>query len=314
MSASDVTGGGGSPVGSGPDIVIAGAARSGTSFLSATLARHSRVDASAVKEPNYFSSKWTKGAAWYESQFAPRMDGILRLDSSVSYTYPQHPDALVRLCAASPKAKVIYAVRSPIPRLVSMYQLFRYYAAPDMFGSLGEAIDKSDMCLLSGDYGLWIDRIRNLFPAEQILVVPFPLLTAAVSSGLEVLLPWLGLSPEAELVAAETSNYRNEVRQFRWKSVSRAQRVMHKSKLYPIVRSAVGPDRLRTLRRLATRQASIPSAVDEVATLTVDQRRRVDEASQHATAAVTQWLQEQDVRIGTAWTPIWARHVGEPLR
>ena len=176
----------------GPDIAIVGAARSGTSFLSATLGRHSCVDPGSVKEPNYFSSRWGSGAEWYDAQFAARASGLLRLDSSVSYTYPQHPDALLRLKQAAPHAKIIYSVRHPLIRLVSMYHLFHYYAAPDMFADLGEAIDKSPMCLLSGDYRLWLERIAEFFPIDQVLVVPFPLMTEQVGTALDVVIPWLG--------------------------------------------------------------------------------------------------------------------------
>lgn len=313
MSASGTSADHRSNSGIGPDIVIAGAARSGTSFLSATLSRHSRVDAGAVKEPNYFSSRWSEGVEWYDAQFAPRKPGLLRLDSSVSYTYPQHPNALSRLRDASPDVKIIYAVRSPTPRLVSMYQLFRFYASPDMFANLGEAIDKSEMCLLSGDYDLWLDRFRSLFPLEQILIVPFPLITKDVNAVLDVLLPWLGLSPEAQLIRPETNRYRNEVRQARWSTLSKVQRRLYKSKTYPFIRSAIGPDRLRKLSRFATRATAIPNVEDEVGTLTPVQRDRVDEVSRRAITAVDHWLQQQDTRYGSSWAREWTDHVQLPV-
>jgi len=293
----------------GPDVVIVGAARSGTSFLSATLGRHSGIDAGAVKEPNYFSSRWKEGADWYDSQYDVRSPGVLRLDSSVSYTYPQHPDALRRLSQASPSAKVIYAVRNPTARLISMYQLFRYYAAPDMFANLGEAIEKSEMCLLSGDYAHWLTRLSDLFAKEQILVVPFPLITSNVADTLHVMLPWLGLPPEDGLVQTDTSNYRNEVREFRWRRVGKLQRRMHTSRLYPALRRAVGPDRLRAMRRLATRSATIPSPAQELATLTPAQHARLREISDSAVAAASEWLREQDQRYRVSWMDVWSDHM-----
>ena len=50
----------------GPDIAIIGAARAGTSFLSAVLSRHTRIDPGLMKEPNYFSSRWEDGEEWYD--------------------------------------------------------------------------------------------------------------------------------------------------------------------------------------------------------------------------------------------------------
>src|SRR6476646_2698241 len=113
--------------GGGPDVVIIGAARSGTSFLSATLGRHPGIDAGSVKEPNFYSSRWSKSPEWYDHLYQPRKLGLLRVDASVSYTYPQHPAALERVRAANPDVLVVYTMREPLAKLVSHYQLFRYY-------------------------------------------------------------------------------------------------------------------------------------------------------------------------------------------
>src|SRR5690348_12928232 len=93
-----------------PDLVIVGAARSGTSFLGATLARHPAIDGGKVKEPNYFSSRWDEGADWYDRLYQARSAGTKRLDASVSYTYPQHPRALERIRDVAPGVQVVYTV------------------------------------------------------------------------------------------------------------------------------------------------------------------------------------------------------------
>lgn len=298
--------------GTGPDIVIAGAARSGTSFLSATLSRHSKVDASAIKEPNYFSGKWSEGPQWYAGQYGPRADGLLRLDSSVSYTYPQHPLALQRLHDVAPHAKVIYAVRDPAPRVVSMYQMLRHYQRSEEFSSLGDAVDNSPMCLLSGDYGRWLRDLERLFPLEQVLVVPFPLITKRMAEGLDVILPWLGLAREDGVAGEDAASFRNEIREFRWAALGSLQRRMHKSRVYPAVRSAIGPQRLQSLRRLTSRRASIPSAAEELATLSPAQRARMDEVAERAVDAVARWLDEQDARLSLGWARAWAEHTAQP--
>ena len=90
------------PPSTGPDVAVVGAARSGTTYLAAQLAAHPMIDAPAVKEPNFYSRYLDKGEAWYDDLFPPRAPGHLRLDASVSYTFPHFPDALAALAKASP--------------------------------------------------------------------------------------------------------------------------------------------------------------------------------------------------------------------
>lgn len=292
----------------GPDIAIVGAARSGTSFLSATLGRHPAIDQGSVKEPNYFSSRWSDGQEWYDGLYGPRSAEIMRLDSSVSYTYPQHPRALERLSSAVPSARIIYGVRHPIHRLVSHYQLFRYYARSDDRTSLREAIEKSAMILETSNYGFWLAQISSYFPPEQVLVIPFPLMTKNVDAALDTVLPWLGLPRTTSISDHQTESYRNEVRQFRSGRLQRMHEKVNRSRLYPKIRSIVGPDRLRTLRNAVTRPMAVPSVEQEFATLTAAQRDRVSQLAQSADDAVRQWLQEQDARHDLDWSSVWSAH------
>ena len=293
----------------GPDIAIVGAARSGTSFLSAMLGRHPSIDPGFVKEPNYFSSRWSEDASWYNEQYGPRSSGILRLDSSVSYTYPQHPQALERLSNAAPKLKLIYGVREPVRRLVSHYQLFRYYTRTHDWASLSDALDKTEMILGASDYAFWLRRISEYFPAEQILVIPFPLITKD-DGALTTLFSWLDLPEDESPPAQEAGDYRNEIREFRSPLVRRAHDVLRRSKHYPKLRSLVGADRLRVLRRTITRPTTMPDVEQELASLTPAQHAEVDRIGQGACTAVEQWLRDQDARHGTDWSAAWSAHVG----
>ena len=289
-----------------PDLVIAGAARSGTSFLSATLGNHPRIDAGTVKEPNYYSSRWDQGPEWYDALFEPRDRGLLRVDGSVSYTYPQHPLALERVREANPDVQVVYTVREPVARLVSHYQLFRHYYDRTDWSTLGIAIEKSPMFLGSGDYGHWLGRLRELFPLENVLVVPFPATTKDVGPTVKVLLARLGL-PEAP-VDLEAPSFRNEVRDFRVPGLKSVHRRLQRSRAYPALRSAVGADRLRRLRQSVTRPTELPTRETELASLSDAQRARVDDAAANAVEAVTRWLEEQDARLGMEWASVWSRH------
>ncbi len=295
-----------------PDLVIAGAARSGTSFLSATLAHHPLIDAGSVKEPNYYSSRWDMGPEWYDALFEPRDRGLLRVDGSVSYTYPQHQHALERVREANPRVQVVYTVREPIARLVSHYQLFRHYYDRTDWATLAEGIERSPMFLGSGDYGHWLTRLRDLFPIENVLVVPFPATTKEVGSTTALLLERLGLPPATSVLEAPT--FRNEVRDFRMPGLRSLHKRLQRSPVYPALRSRLGPDRLRRLRQAVTRPSTLPSREQELASLSAGQRARVDEAAAAATSAVSEWLAEQDLRLGMDWSSVWSQHALAPPR
>jgi len=294
------------PDATAPDLVIVGAARSGTSFLSATLAHHPRIDAGSVKEPNYYSSRWSQGADWYDGLFQPRSRGLIRVDGSVSYTYPQHEKALERIREARPDVQLVYTVREPLARLASHYQLFRYYYGNEDLRDLGHALDHSDMFLGAGRYDHWLARMSDLFPVEQILVVPFPATTRDVAATADLLLERLGL-PVAEHALAAPA-FRNEVRDFRVPGLRRAHKRVQRSRHYPALRAKIGPDRLRSLRQRMTKPTALPSAEGELKSLSATQRARVDAEAHAAKTAVDAWLKEQDARLGLGWSSVWAAH------
>ena len=294
---------------SAPDLVIVGAARSGTSFLSATLANHPLVDAGSVKEPNFYSSRWDEGPGWYDGLFEPRDRGLVRVDGSVSYTYPQHPLALVRLREANPGVQIVYTVREPLARLVSHYQLFRHYYDRDDWGTLGQALERSAMFLGAGDYAHWLGRLRELFTLEQILVVPFPATTKDVGPTANLLLARLGLD-EVD-TGLQAAAFRNEVRDFRLPGLRSVHRALQRSRAYPAVRSALGADRLRRVRQAVTRPTSLPTREHELATLSSAQRERLRQDALTAKQAVDTWLLEQDRRLDLGWSAVWSAHAWE---
>ena len=289
-----------------PDVVIVGAARAGTSFLSATLTNHPDIDGGAVKEPNFYSSRWSEGREWYDGLFEPRSSGRLRLDSSVSYTYPQHLTALPRLHEANPDVQIVYMVREPVARLVSHFQLMRYYVGHEKWPTLSDAVAGSEMFISSGAYDVWLPRLRATFPPGNVLVVPFPAVTRDVAATSEVILRRIGL--EAPVGSLAAPSFRNEVREFRSPFLKRAHRRAIKSRYYPVLRSRLGADRLRRLRGAMTRAGELPSADLELATLSDQQVAELESAASRAAAAVSDWLAEQDQVLGLDWLSLWEEH------
>lgn len=291
-------------VGTGPDLVIAGSARSGTTMLAAQLARHPQVDAGAVKESNYFSRNFDRGAAWYDDLYAPRHPGRLRLDASVSYTYPQYPQALPRLAEAAPEALVVYVTRDPVARAVSHYLFDRHYFEHEAAEDFGKALARRPFYTDIGDYGRWIDALLDVYPAQQVLVVPFDALTTDAGVA-RVVCAQMGLTAPPEDDRGVRA-HQNQVVTFRSPSMRRLTSHLKHSRAYPTVRRVLGPDTMRHIRAALTTTPQMPTMDEALATCDQAQRRELDALRTRAGAAVSDLLRAQDERLGLDWLPYWA--------
>ena len=119
----------------GPDALIIGAPKAGTSALHAALAQHPQIYASPVKEPKYYlcgdapppaycgpgdahsQQEWTWRREDYLSLFAAAPPDSVRLESTPFYLYL--PDARRRLAEDRPEARYIVIVRDPVDRAYS---------------------------------------------------------------------------------------------------------------------------------------------------------------------------------------------------
>lgn len=295
----------------GPDIVIAGAARSGTSFLAASLGIHPATDPGAVKEPEYFGRNLHRGPDWYEQLYEPPGRGLLRLDASMSYTTPTYPDALTLLAQASPDAFVIYAVRDPLQRALSHYRLLRQYFAREEAETFGQALRSNPVYLGAGDYERWLDRLYSLFPAERVLVTPFEVTTTGQEL-VEVVFRQLGL-PVVVPGPEDVEDYRNEVVEFRSPVFLNARRALMRSGAYPWVRRRIGARRMRNLRSMATREPAELTLEQALATCDADQLEQVRALCESGDRAVSDALAAQDTRLSLDWADAWRLTTGPQL-
>lgn len=285
------------PARQNPDIALVGAARSGTSQLAAYLARHPRIDGGTKKEPNYLSHHFERGEDWYDS-FYVKPGQPFTMDASVSYTFPNRPEAVRRLAERAPRL-VLYAVRDPVDRAVSHYQLnhsyFRHEGAP----TFSAAMDSNPLYLGASDYGRWVSRLREEIPGAALICVPFSSITSDTAGVAAVVARTLGLEPDFE--RGEDTAHRNEVREFKNDALRLAAKKLRHSRVYPGLRRMVGPDRLRALRRAVTRAPSMPSKEDELALCRPEQRAALDQLRRDTADFLAPLLADQDVRLGTTW-------------
>jgi len=290
----------------GPDVVICGAARAGTTFLASLLSRHPAVDAGAVKESNFFSREFKRGTGWYDGLYQTRAEGLLRLDASTSYTSARFPEALGRLVELSPEAVVVYSVREPLGRLFSHFQLRRDYFRGESATALGDALTGSDVYRGASDYARWLGALQQLVRAERLLVVPFSVVTERTQEVIDVLCGMLGLDPAGiSVLDAAAQQHRNEVVEFRHESIRRARKLVRRTGIYPWLRRRVGKDRLRGIRAQLTRNVASESLDDALGTCQRAQLLSLQRSYDSARVAVVESLAEQDRRLGLNWSAPW---------
>lgn len=107
----------------GPDFVIIGAQKAGTSSLFAALSAHPCVRPPIRKEIHFFDTQFFKGLSWYQRHFPPPEAGTWTGEASPYYL--PHPMAAERLAATFPQARLVVLLRNPIDRALSHYHHVR---------------------------------------------------------------------------------------------------------------------------------------------------------------------------------------------
>jgi hypothetical protein len=156
-----------------PNLIVIGAARCGTTSLHRYLDLHPDVAMSANKELDFFSvdARWERGVSWYERQF---LSGTLvRGESSPSYsTYPRTRDVPARMASVVPDARLVYLVRDPIERMLSLYRFARFVLRNET-RELTEAVRdfETSRYVVGSRYALQLEQYLPLYPIERVFVI-----------------------------------------------------------------------------------------------------------------------------------------------
>jgi len=155
-----------------PNLIIIGAAKSGTSSLHYYLNLHPQISMSKQKELNFFNEElaWKKGIKWYKSNFT----GIAKIygESSPSYTgYPLYKGVAGRMHSVVPGAKLIYIVRDPIERMVSHY-LDKVKGGQET-KTIARALEDSENTeyLYLSKYFMQLRQYLEYYPKDRILIL-----------------------------------------------------------------------------------------------------------------------------------------------
>lgn len=136
------------------DFVCVGPEKTATTWLDAVLRRHEAVGLpSPMKETFFFDRHFDKGWSWYERCF-PHQARLFR--GEVAPSYFRNAQALGRVVAACPRAKIVISLRDPVSRAFSHFRHhFRKGRVPPSFGN---AVEKFPEILEAGRYSVWAPR------------------------------------------------------------------------------------------------------------------------------------------------------------
>jgi hypothetical protein len=199
-----------------PTFLLVGAKRAGTSSLYRYLTLHPQVHPCVSgKGTHYFDVGYRRGWRWYRSSFPLAARGGITGEASPYYMF--HPLAPPRIAAALPEARLIVVLRDPVERAWSHYHNERRLQAEplsfeDAVGSEPERLAgqaermaadpgyhsfawRHHSYLARGRYAEQLERLYELFPPGQVLVVQSELLRADPNRALEDVWRFLGLAP-----------------------------------------------------------------------------------------------------------------------
>lgn len=180
----------------GPDFIVIGAMKCGTSTLAAQLAAQPGVFMTTPKEPNFFSDDaiFARGPAWYDGLFTIAAPGDLKGEASTHYTkLPTYPETVARMKAALPQLKLIYMIRNPLERAVS------HFIHDWSQGEVGDTLALADLPQMRdyGEYGRQILPFVDAYGAGSIHLTSLEQLKTDPQRTFRAAADFLGLPEEA---------------------------------------------------------------------------------------------------------------------
>lgn len=194
------------------DFIIAGVQKGGTTALFDYLGDHPALALSKVKEVHFFDDEtqdWSDpdyGA--YHAQFDGAAEGALKGEATPIYVY--WPNALERIRAYNPAARLIILLRDPVERAFSHWRMeagrgvethsFGWCVREGrqrLFRAEPWGVHREFSYVERGYYGEQMERLFGLFPREQVLVLRSDALDADPNGTLAAISRFLGVDAPA---------------------------------------------------------------------------------------------------------------------
>ncbi len=223
-----------------PDLVLAGAQRSGTTALTEALYRMPMVERPRRgKGSHYFSYNYHRGWEWFQSQFPTEAWAsiverrhrypIFCFDACPYYLF--HPFAVERMAQALPAVKVLVMLRDPVRRAESHFHhsvshghedlTFEEALAEEPKRLAGEVERMQDdwtywshshehhSYLTKGMYAEQLERLLRYYPRDQVMVIQSEAFYRDTGAVLRDVTTWLGLPASITLEQSDDRNGHN---------------------------------------------------------------------------------------------------------
>lgn len=189
-----------------PNFIVIGAAKCGTTSLCSLLSTHPEIFFSNPKEVHYFGwqSFPAKSYDWYVNHFDEAEEKAVG-EGSTSCTRPDKTvKAAQEIRSLIPGCKLIFIARNPITRIESDWKMRRYeeWAAP----SINTAITAQQSLVGLCRYWSNLAPYRELFPADQLLVLFLEDMARDPQSELKKCFKFLGVDPDVQLPGLGVKN------------------------------------------------------------------------------------------------------------
>jgi Sulfotransferase domain len=173
-----------------PDFIIAGAPRSGTTWLYVLAQRHPQIAMAQpmAPEPKFFlvDELWQRGIDYYSTTWFDTLP-VGRVIGEKSTNYLESPEAAERIYRVLPRVKLIFVLRDPVDRAYSNYLWSRQNGFEDETFERALALEEQRERNLTpqmryarphayfsrGLYAEHLVRFFARFPREQILVLRY---------------------------------------------------------------------------------------------------------------------------------------------
>jgi hypothetical protein len=191
-----------------PTFVVIGAMKSGTSSLRDYLRAHPDVFVPPEEELHYFveGMNWRLGEDWYRERFAEAGDVTAIGEKSATYTmHPEHPGVPERMHALLPDVRLLYVVRHPLARIRSHF--IHQFGRGHEHRPINEAVREDPRYVDTTRYAMQLERYRDWFPDEQIMVVTSEHLDHDRAETFARIATFCGVDPNVELAALETRSH-----------------------------------------------------------------------------------------------------------
>ena len=106
---------------SGPDFIIAGASKCGTSSIYYYLSRHPQILLPHKKEIDFYWQHYERGIDWYLAHFPSISDRPDFLTGEATPNYLRFPQVAQRIKDTFPQTKIILLLRNPVDRAISWH-------------------------------------------------------------------------------------------------------------------------------------------------------------------------------------------------